>query len=77
MDPNDTIYEIAQTDAWAYLLSSIQLAENNYRIKLVSVAGQKDFSPTEVARWSGYVQAMSALRKTLYELGAKQNAQEG
>ena len=74
MDPNDSMYEIATTDAWRNLIAVLEQMQKQFEKKVVTVCKQVDFKPTEATRYSGCVQAIESVLETLKELGAKKDA---
>lgn len=75
MSQEDSLYEIATTDAWRALLHMIEQAQGRFEKDVISVVKRVDFSPTEAARYSGRVEAMEYLSEKLrgIERKVKQN----
>ncbi len=65
MSQEDSLYEIATTDAWRALLALIHKAQGKFEKDVISVVKRTDFSPIEAARYSGRVEAMEFLSEKL------------
>ena len=71
MERTDALYEIAATDAWRALLARLDQYQRRFEEEVITVSKRLDFSPTEVARCSGRVEAVEAIKQALKEIGAQ------
>ena len=71
MSQEDSMYEIASTDAWRHLLSMVAQAQEKFENEVITVVKRIDFSPTEAARCVGRVEAMEYMYERLRRLGKK------
>lgn len=71
MSQEDSIYEIATTDAWRHLLIMVEHMQAKFEKEVVSVVKRIDFSPTEAARCAGRVEAMEYMYERLRKIGKK------
>ena len=75
MSQEDSMYEIATTDAWRHIMSMLEHAQAKFEKEVVRIVKRTDFSSIEAARCSGRVEAMEQLYERFRQLGKK--AQDG
>ena len=74
MDQNDSLDEIATTDAWRNLISMLERCQNQFERDVITACKQIDFKATEAARRAGRVEAIEHVLQTLRKIGAKRDA---
>ena len=76
MESEDSLYEIASTDAWRHLMEKLEGIKKDFEGEVMFAAKRIDFKSTEVARFAGRVEAIEHVQSTLRQIGAKPNAQK-
>ena len=71
---NDSLYEIASTDAWRHLMNKLGEYQYQFEREVISVCKRKDFVPTEAAKCAGRVEAVELIRQALLDIGAAKDA---
>ena len=71
---NDSLYEIASTDAWWHLMNKLEEYQQQFEKEVIAICKRADFKPTEAARSAGRVEAVEQIRQALKSIGVPKDA---
>lgn len=70
---NDSLYEMATTDAWRHLMNKLKQYQLQFEQEVLTVCKRADFTPTEAAKCAGRVEAVELIMQALKDIGDRRN----
>ena len=70
---DDSLYEIATTDAWRHLINKLEQWKYQFEQEVITVCKRADFVPTEAAKCAGRVEAIELIMQALKTIGDRKH----